>query len=53
MAVEKAPVTVGDIQGAFVEIIDGLIEGDVIVTEGGRSIDRAGVEVDISNSPNG
>jgi len=47
----KAPVTVGEIVGEYVEIPEGLDAGDNIISEGGRLIESEGVKVNILNQP--
>jgi len=47
----KAPVTVGEIIGDYVEILTGLSEGDEIIAGGGRLIEDEGVKVKVTNKP--
>ncbi|MBN2096323.1 efflux RND transporter periplasmic adaptor subunit [Candidatus Peregrinibacteria bacterium] len=47
----KAPVTVGEVVGEYVEVLEGLEAGDDIITEGGRLIEEEGVSVNILNRP--
>lgn len=47
----KVPVTAGDIEGDFVEILSGLSVGDEIIYKGGRLIEDEGVKVKILNKP--
>lgn len=47
----KAPITVGDIVGDYVEVLDGLSIGNEIISEGGRLIENEGTQVNILNKP--
>jgi RND family efflux transporter MFP subunit len=38
----KIPVRIGDVSGKYIEILEGIYDGDLIVTDGGRSIEREG-----------
>ncbi|MBU0766491.1 HlyD family efflux transporter periplasmic adaptor subunit [Patescibacteria group bacterium] len=42
---KKSPITIDKIVGEFVEVISGLSAGDVLIMEGGRMLDKEGIEV--------
>jgi hypothetical protein len=43
--VAKTNIVLGAIEGEVVEVLSGLIVGDIVVTEGGRIIEEEGTEV--------
>jgi len=45
--VRKKPVTTGKVQGRYVEVTSGLRSSDIIVSEGGRSIEEDGTAVQL------
>jgi RND family efflux transporter MFP subunit len=45
--VAKTIVRLGPIEGAFVEVVEGLTDGDIIATKGGRIIEDDGTRVRI------
>ena len=47
----KAQVQVGEIEGEYVEILNGLDIGDEIIVKGGRLIEEEGVRVESINQP--
>lgn len=47
----KLIVKTGELVGDYVEITEGLSEGDEIISEGGRLIEDEGVQVSVSNRP--
>lgn len=46
---KKTKVILGELSGKFIEIKEGVKQGDEIITEGGRIIEEEGVEVEIQN----
>ncbi|MDP7476929.1 MAG: efflux RND transporter periplasmic adaptor subunit, partial [Candidatus Peribacteraceae bacterium] len=46
-ATRKQPVTIGDLSGKYVEILDGIGEGDRVIIQGGRSLTTEGQNIRI------
>jgi len=44
-SVHKQPVTIGDLSGKYIEIIEGVSQGDRVITEGGRALNTEGQNV--------
>lgn len=49
-AVIKKTITIGEIDGAYVQVVSGLTDGDMVVTEGGRIIETEGTLVKVNGA---